>query len=148
LSSQNQAPVKNFAFAKMNWQFALAIPITFTGFLLLLESIEEMLNHLEGGAGGARPEKRAAPTLVLQPAANNCQDITKRVEWPLPWATLDVDYSEKLAHMDQSSPRLVDRSHVAQLPFQEKAAVASGSGGGSAFAHLQGVKVRDLEECY
>ncbi|KAG7668963.1 hypothetical protein NADE_003831 [Nannochloris sp. 'desiccata'] len=132
----------------MNWQLALAIPITFTGFLILLESIEDMLNHCEGGAGLARPQKPSFPTLVPHHPAVSAlsnSNITTRVEWPLPWATLEVEYSDYLTHMD-SSPRLVDRSHIAQLPLERE---ASGSGlFEGAFSHLQGVKVRDMEECY
>jgi len=131
----------------MNWQLALLTIPTFTGFLIILESIEELLNHFEGGAGHARPQRRSFPTFVQQePAVIARPDITTRVEWPLPWATLEVEYSDYLTHTDRS-PRLVDRSHVAQLPFQTTEA-PSGSASAGAFSHLQGIKVRDIEECY
>jgi hypothetical protein len=111
----------------MNWKVALAIPITFTGFLVLLEAIEDMLNYCEGGASGPL-SRRSAPTLE---ARQQHPAVTTRVEWPLPWASLEMDYSKHLAHFDQS-PRLVDRSHVAQLPFQGEN-IYNGEG---AFCHL------------
>jgi hypothetical protein len=140
----------------MNWQLAIAIPITFTGFLLLLESIEDMLNRFEGGAQLARPQKRSAPSLVTARQDAARARVLESVEWPLPWATLEVDYSEQIAHLDQS-PLLVDRSHIAQLPFQNQPEVSfaerreaneSVGGTGGAFSHLQGIRVRDMEECY
>jgi hypothetical protein len=133
----------------MHWQLALAIPITFTGFLLLLESIEDLLNHFEGGAGHARPQRRRYRTLVAQHPAVARPDITTRVEWPLPWATLEADYCDYLTHID-ASPRLVNRSHVAQLPFQKVEDCGRGGRASQegAFSHLQGIKVRDMEDCY
>ena len=146
----------------MRWQVALAIPIVLTGFLILLESIENVLNHCEGNSSVASSQQTRFPSMTSERPSPAQPPVTTRVEWPLPWATLDVDYREYLDVVDES-PRLVDRSHVAQLPYEERtsrggapAGEAEGAAAGnmdnateeSPYFHLRGVRVRDMEECY
>lgn len=145
----------------MRWQVALAIPIVFTGFLIMLEAIENVLNRCEGNSSVASSQQTRFPSMTSERPSPAQAPVTTRVEWPLPWASLDV-YRDYLELVDEI-PKLVDRSHVAQLHYEERtssggapAGNAEGAAAGNLenvtedgpFFHLRGVRVRDMEECY